>query len=201
MCLAGGHIKPTDCSLKFIQRGRSAHTLKDFIFAGWSFPWSWSEGETDNAGPSCTLGKMPKAHSHALLSCQAVDSLINTWEEKCQSWGTVLWAPRHGAPPDQRVTETARLPPLQISLCGNLSYLGFQWRAGTRFQKLPSASGCNPLKCTGSGVLSLCICVGGHIPEQPEVDFRYLSVSPVTLYLILVLDRVSHRSRLDSGRI
>lgn len=52
-----------------------------------AFLWSWSEGKTDNAGPSCMLGKMLKAHSHALSSCQAVDSLINTWEEKCQNGG------------------------------------------------------------------------------------------------------------------
>lgn len=70
-----------------------------------------------------------------------------------------------------------------------------------RLQKLPSTSECNPSKRTGSGVLlSLCVCVGGHILEEAQVDFGYISLAPVTLYLVF-LDQVSHGSRLDSGKI
>lgn len=84
---------------------------------------------------------------------------------------------------------------------GNLSCLEFQQQAGMRLQKLPSTSECNPSKRTGSGVLlSLCVCVGGHILEEAQVDFGYISLAPVTLYLVF-LDQVSHGSRLDSGKI
>lgn len=153
-----GTLNPVTCSPIFIQRGHSAHALKDSVFAGWSVLWSWSEGKIDNAGPSCLLGRMLKAPSHALSSCQAVDSLINTWEEKCQSGGQ--FSGHLGMRPLQiKETETSRLAPLQISLCGNLFCLQFKRQTGTRLQKLPSTSGCNSFKWNWlRGFVSVCMC-------------------------------------------
>lgn len=101
-CLAGGHIQPTN--LLFLKAPNKTILHMCLRSPPLPFLWSWSEDKTDIADPSCMLGKMLKAHSHALWSCQAVDSLINTWEEKCQSGDNSLdisaWGPcrskRHG---------------------------------------------------------------------------------------------------------
>lgn len=63
-------------------------------------------------------GKMLKAYSHALSSCQAVDSLINTWEEKCQSGGGQFSGHLGMGPLQIKESQTARLAPPRISLCG-----------------------------------------------------------------------------------
>lgn len=101
-CLAGGHIKATG----LLSEG---HPARSFCT-----PTYGLTGASFGAGPRAQQimrdpgacwedagGSLPRS----LSSCQAVDSLINTWEEKCQSRGQFSGHLGMGPPPDQRVTD------------------------------------------------------------------------------------------------
>lgn len=147
-------------------------------------------------------GKMLEAHSHTLSSCQAVDSLINTWEEKCQSWGQVSRHLGMGPPPDQRVTDCTGCHLCRFHYVVTSPASRSSGKKEHDSRNFPPHLGTTSLKGLAL-VFCLCVCVRGHIPEETKVGFGCLSLEPVTFYLFVyfLLDRVPHGSRLDSGRI